>query len=155
MKTIENKTCRTCNEEKTSNNFYKIGKYRHHSCKVCYSHRQNTYYATNTPYNITNRTRTRCLQVLKDRGFRSKGLSYEELFGCDRGTLITTIINMAEDKGLTVDTMEVDHVVPLYWAKDEEQLRKLMKVDNIQVLSKEEHQIKSNREGKIKRGKAL
>lgn len=153
MNTQETKTCTTCKEDKSENSFY-LGsnKKRVSSCKSCYSHRQNTYYATNTPYNITNRTRTRCLQALKEKGFNSKGISYEELFGCDREQFISTIINMAEEKGLTVDSMEVDHIIPLYFASNEDHLRKLMKIDNIQVLSKDEHRAKSSRECKIKKG---
>ena len=148
---METIICKKCNEEKNLKGFYKTGqKYYHHVCKVCFSNRQNTYYATNTPYNITNRLRTRCLAALKGKGYTTKGLSYEDIFGCSRDVLIATIIDMSEEKGLTVDTMELDHVIPLYFARTKNELLKLMRISNLQVLSKEEHRVKTKRERGIK-----
>jgi hypothetical protein len=150
---METLICKKCNEEKTLKGFYKnTSGYHHHVCKPCFSNRQNTYYATNTPYNITNRLRTRCLQALKERGYTAKGLSYEDIFGCSRDVLIATIIDMSEEKGLTVDTMEIDHIIPLYFARNKTELLKLMRVSNLQVLSKEEHKVKTQKERELKGG---
>ena len=157
-KNIYRNTCKEC-RNKIRRDKYKLKK------SEINQKRREYYLEHKEEYNLKRKNRNNDpISKLKkqlthsiDKAYERKGFlredSYEEILGCSIEKMIDHLLfsykahYKKEWDGKV--KVEIDHIKPIWPAKSKEQLKKLCKSGNLQLLTKEDNHIKS---GKISNG---
>tara|TARA_Y100001970_G_C14102757_1_gene786419 strand:- start:182 stop:1078 length:897 start_codon:yes stop_codon:yes gene_type:complete len=116
--------------------------------KKQYNKRRRDRYNKDKVYNLAARVRARINAIIRKKEWH-KSTSTEEYLGCDLETLRKHIENNFTD-GMTWenrDKWQIDHIVPISNAKNEEEFKLLSNYKNLQPLWSKDNLKKSNKIG--------